>query len=276
MPELPEAETIVRGLRPALHGKVISRARVLRADILRTSPTRFRERVAGRRIQHVGRRGKNIVMELDPPAFLVVNLGMTGRLLTLPSASPSTHPAVRFTLDDGGVLIYDDVRRFGAVEILTPDEWESRSTAMGPEPLDGRFTGRDMFARLQASRSPIRSWLLDQRRVAGVGNIYANEALWRAGVHPARPANTLTRKEGIALHRAIRSVLLSAIEHGGTPLRNYRDASGKRGNNASRLCVYGRVRKPCIRCGTEIERIVFGNRSAFLCPECQPREKHHT
>lgn len=276
MPELPEAETIVRGLRPTLHGAVISRARVLRPDILRTSPARFRKHVSGRRIAQVGRRGKNIVMKLDPPAFLVVNLGMTGRLLTLPSASPSTHPAVRFTLDDGGVLIYDDVRRFGAVEILTPGEWKSRSEAMGPEPLDGRFTGREMFARLQTSRSPIRSWLLDQRRVAGVGNIYANEALWRARVHPARPANTLTRKEGDALHRAIRSVLLSAIKHGGTTLRNYRDASGKRGNNARRLGVYGRVRQPCARCGTEIERIVFGNRSAFLCPECQPWEKHRT
>lgn len=276
MPELPEAETIVRGLRPALHGTVISKARVLRPDILRTSPARFRKHVAGRRIQHVGRRGKNIVMELDPPGFLVINLGMTGRLLTLPSASPSTHPAVRFTLDDGGVLVYDDVRRFGAVEILTPGEWESRSAAMGPEPLDGRFTGRDMFARLQASRSPIRSWLLDQRRVAGVGNIYANEALWRARVHPARPANTLTRKEGDALLRAMRSVLLSAIEHGGTTLRNYRDASGERGNNARRLGVYGRVHKPCVRCGTEIERIVFGNRSAFLCPECQPWEQDQT
>lgn len=276
MPELPEAETIVRGLRPALHGAVISRARVLRPDILRTSTARFRKQVAGRRIEHVGRRGKNIVMELDPPGFLVVNLGMTGRLLTLPSASPSTHPAVRFTLTDGGVLVYDDVRRFGSVEILTPGEWESRSAAMGPEPLDDRFTGRDMFARLQASRSPIRSWLLDQRRVAGVGNIYANEALWRARVHPARPANTLTRKEGHALHRAIRSVLLSAIEHGGTTLRDYRDASGRRGNNARRLGVYGRVRQPCVRCGTGIERIVFGNRSAFLCPECQPWEPHHT
>ncbi|MEE8147466.1 MAG: DNA-formamidopyrimidine glycosylase family protein, partial [Longimicrobiales bacterium] len=119
MPELPEAETIVRGLRPALHGTVISRTRVLRPDILRTSPARFRKHVTGRRIQHVGRRGKNIVMELDPPGFLVVNLGMTGRLLTLPSASPSTHPAVRFALDRG-VLVFDDVRRFGTVEILTP------------------------------------------------------------------------------------------------------------------------------------------------------------
>jgi len=276
VPELPEAETIVRGLRPALHGTVISRARVLRPDILRTSPARFRKHVAGRRIQHVGRRGKNIVMELDPPGFLVVNLGMTGRLLTLPSVSPSTHPAVRFTLDDGGVLVYDDVRRFGRVEILTPGEWQSRSAAMGPEPLDPHFAGHDMLARLQTSRSPIRSWLLDQRRVAGVGNIYANEALWRARVHPARPANTLTRKEGHALHRAIRSVLLNAIANGGTTLRNYRDASGKRGNHARRLGVYGRVRKPCVRCGTEIVRIVFGNRSAFLCPECQPWERHQT
>ncbi|GMR12463.1 MAG: bifunctional DNA-formamidopyrimidine glycosylase/DNA-(apurinic or apyrimidinic site) lyase [Gemmatimonadota bacterium] len=276
MPELPEAEIIVRGLRPALDGAVIARARVLRPDILRTSPARFRKQVAGRRVLQVGRRGKNIVIELNPQGFLVVNLGMTGRLLTLPSASPSTHPAVRFSLDDGGVLVYDDVRRFGAVEILTPCEWEARSAAMGPEPLDARFTGPDMFARLQTSRSPVRSWLLDQRRVAGVGNIYANEALWRARVHPARPADTLTRKEGHALLQAVRLVLLSAIEHGGTTLRNYRNASGERGNNARRLGVYGRVGEPCIRCGTGIERLVFGSRSAFLCPRCQPWEKRRT
>ena len=274
MPELPEAETIVRGLQPALQGVVIEKAHVLRHDILRTSPTRFRRNVAGRRILHVGRRGKNIVMEMDPPGFLVVNLGMTGRLLMLPSASKSTHPAVRFTLGGGGELIYDDVRRFGAVEILTSDEWESRSAAMGPEPLDGGFTGKDMFERLQASRSPIRSWLLDQRRVAGVGNIYASEALWRARVHPARPANTLTPKEGADLLRAVRTVLRSAIQNGGTTVRNYRNASGESGNNARRLAVYGRVQEPCVTCGTGIERIVFGNRSAFLCPECQPWEEN--
>lgn len=273
MPELPEAETIVRGLRPGLEGALIERARILRPDILRTSPSRFRKQVSGRTIRSVGRRGKNIVIELDPSALLVVNLGMTGKLITLPSASPSTHPAVRFQLDRGRVMVYDDVRRFGAVELLSPSEWQERSASMGPEPLDDAFTGRDMFQRLQASRAPARSWLLDQRRVAGVGNIYANEALWRARVHPARPANSLTLEEGSALHRAVRDVLRSAIENGGTTLRNYRDASGEPGKNAPRLAVYGRVGQPCIRCEGPIERIVFGNRSAFLCSECQPWKK---
>lgn len=270
MPELPEAETIVRGLRPNLEGAVIESARVLRPDILRTSPTRFRKQVTGRSVQAVGRRGKNIVIELAPPAVLMVNLGMTGRLVMLPSASPSTHPAIRFKLDRGRVMVYDDVRRFGAVELLSPAEWQDRSASLGPEPLDGAFTGQDMSQRLKASRSPVRSWLLDQRRVAGVGNIYANEALWRARIHPARPADSLTLEEGSALHRAVRKVLRSAIENGGTTLRNYRDASGEPGRNAPRLIVYGRVGEPCVRCRGLIEKIVFGNRSAFLCPECQP------
>lgn len=270
MPELPEAETIVRGLRPNLEGAVIESARVLRPDILRTSPTRFRKQVTGRSVRAVGRRGKNIVIELAPPAVLVVNLGMTGRLVMLPSASPSTHPAIRFKLDRGRVMVYDDVRRFGAVELLSPAEWQDRSASLGPEPLDSAFTGQDMSQRLKASRSPVRSWLLDQRRVAGVGNIYANEALWRARIHPARPANSLTLEEGSALHRAVRKVLRSAIENGGTTLRNYRDASGEPGKNAPRLIVYGRVGEPCVRCRGLIEKIVFGNRSAFLCPECQP------
>jgi formamidopyrimidine-DNA glycosylase len=285
MPELPEAETIVRGLRPALVGRTIASTEVVHADVLREPRDPFRRKVAGRRIVDVGRRGKNVVLGLDGGDVLAVNLGMTGRLLPSGGAIPwpgdggragarhaseSSHPAVRFELDGGGALVFDDTRRFGTVECLSEDEWRGRSERMGPEPLAKGFTGDALWGRLQASRTPVRSWLLDQRRIAGVGNIYANEALFLAAVHPRRPANGLTRDEARALHRGLRRVLRKAIDAGGTTLRDYRDASGARGRYANRLLVYGREGEPCSRCGAEIRRVVFGGRSAFHCPACQP------
>lgn len=299
MPELPEAETIVRGLRPAVVGRTISSAEVVHADVLREPRGPFARKVAGRRIVEIGRRGKNVVMRLDAGRVLAVNLGMTGRLLpsgkngprpelrdrsagadrrraggdrvaSAARAGDASHPAVRFRLDDGGTLVFDDTRRFGTVECLSEQEWRRRSERMGPEPLDGTFTGDSLWARLKASRSPVRSWLLDQRRIAGVGNIYANEALFLAGVHPRRPANGLSQDEARALHRGVRRVLREAIDAGGTTLRDYRDASGGEGRYATRLLVYGREGEPCSRCRAEVGRVVFGGRSAFFCPSCQP------
>lgn len=272
MPELPEAETLVRGLRPVLTGRRIVQARVHHADVLRVPARAFRERVRGRRIEAVERRAKNVVLRLDD-GVLVVNLGMTGWLAPLgfPDRSPPrpTHPALTFRLDEGR-LVFDDVRRFGCVEALEPDAWRERSAALGPEPLEAGFTPEVLGTALAASRSPLRSWLLDQRRVAGVGNIYACEACFRARVHPARPANTLDRAEAEALHRAIRGVLAAAVEAGGTTIRDYRNADGEPGTFVRRLEVYGREGEPCLRCTTPVERTVFGNRSAFFCPACQP------
>ena len=274
VPELPEAETIARGLRATIVGDEIRRARVLRPDILRQPAREFRAKVAEKRIEGVGRRGKNLLVDLEGSLVLAVNLGMTGRLL--PFARPPrgearpSHPAVRFALGGGGVLFYDDVRRFGSVEALTRDEWKARSKRMGPEPLDSAYTPGDLHAACLKSRSPLRSWLLDQRRIAGVGNIYANEALFMAGVSPTRPARTITRQEAENLHGSLREVLGRAIEAGGTTLRDYRDAAGAEGTFARELSVYGRKDEPCPRCGTAIERIVISNRSAFLCPLCQP------
>lgn len=274
MPELPEAETIVRGLRPALVGRTVTAANVLHADVLRAPVARFRAHVTGRRITAVGRRGKNVLMRLSGDRVLAVNLGMTGRLL--PSAGgarepeASTHPAVVFTLDDGERLVFDDTRRFGTIECLSGGEWLARSERMGPEPLADSFTGEELWERLRASRSPVRSWLLDQRRIAGVGNIYANEALFLARVHPQRPAKGVSRDEAAALHRGMRRLLRKAIEAGGTTLRDYRDASGREGRYARRLLVYGRDGGACTRCRSEIRRVVFGGRSAFYCPDCQP------
>lgn len=272
MPELPEAETLVRGLRPALVGRSIVHARVHHADVLRVPARQFRARVRGRRFVAVSRRAKNVVLELND-GVIVVNLGMTGWLapMGMPDRAPPrpTHPAITFRLDVGR-LVFDDVRRFGCVEALDPELWRTRSESLGPEPLTDAFTPDLLFDRLTTSRSPVRSWLLDQRKVAGVGNIYACEACFRAKIHPARRGITVTRPEAEALHRGIRDVLGAAVDAGGTTIRDYRNADGGSGEFVHRLDVYGREGDPCHRCDAPVERIVFGNRSAFLCPSCQP------
>ena len=274
MPELPEAETIVRGLRTAVLGEVIRRVEVLHQDILRQPKARFVRGVKGRRIDGIGRRGKNVLIRLDGDRLIAVNLGMTGRLLPFPTLpkgeSRPRHPAVRFRFDSGALLVFDDTRRFGTVEAFTEDEWQRRSARMGPEPLDSGYRAQDLFEALQRSRAPARSWLLDQKKIAGVGNIYANEALYLAGVHPQREARHVGRREAVALHRAVRRVLRDAIRAGGTTIRDYRNAEGERGEYARQLHVYGRDGEPCLRCRSRICRIVFANRSAFYCPTCQP------
>lgn len=274
MPELPEAETIVRGLRSRIVGSVVSTMDVVHADVLMSPPDVFSEKVRGRSIEGVGRRGKNVVIRLAHGGVVAVNLGMTGRLFPVArgEAPPpeASHPAVLFHFREGNALLFDDTRRFGRVEHLDPSEWQERSRTMGPEPLESRFSAARLSEGLSRSRAPIRSWLLDQRRVAGIGNIYANEALHRAGVHPYRAARSLDRSEIRRLHRAIRAVLRRAIEAGGTTIRDFRGADGIRGEFVNELAVYGRRTEPCPRCRTPIRRIVFGGRSAFFCPRCQP------
>lgn len=224
-------------------------------------------------MERVGRRGKNVLFRLDGGRALLVNLGMTGRLL-LPDpgggAVEGGHPGVRIHFHDGTPLTYDDVRRFGALEILGARGWRLRNRALGPEPLSAGFTAELMGRSAARSRSPIRSWLLDQRRVAGVGNIYANEALWEARIHPLRPASSLDASEVRRLHRALRRILRAAIEARGTTLRDYRDAEGGEGSFGGLLRVYGREGFPCPRCGAVVERGVLSNRSFFVCRRCQP------
>lgn len=274
MPELPEAETIVRGLRPAVVGATIRGVEVVHADILRQPPRRFARAARGRTIEAVARRGKNVLFRLDGGAILAVNLGMTGRLLPFPKtprgARRPTHPALILRFHGGGVMIFDDQRRFGTAEVLDAEAWAERDHRMGPEPLERGFTPARLYRGLQGSRSPLRSWLLDQRRVAGIGNIYAAEALYLAGLHPHDPANRVTRDEATALHAGIRTVLRAAIDQGGTTIRDYRNADGKEGRYARRLHVYGRDGAACLTCGDTVQRLVFSNRSAFFCPTCQP------
>lgn len=278
VPELPEAETIVRGLRELLEGRQIHSVRVIRSDVVEGPASRFIGGLQGRIVQQVGRRGKNVVIQLDDGSNFVVNLGMSGRLLFRSPADlspPPTHPVAEMPLVEGdreaaGTLIYHDIRRFGLLRILSPRDYRKWSNSLGPEPLGRGFTTRYLVEACAASRSPIRSWLLDQRRLAGVGNIYANEALHRAGIHPRTRACRIPADRIPPLHRAVRRVLKDAIEARGTTLRDYRTAQGWEGSYAGALRVYGRDGESCPRCGTLVEREVFGNRSAFFCPSCQP------
>jgi formamidopyrimidine-DNA glycosylase len=256
-------------------GRRIRSAEILHGDVLREPPDRFAERIRGRQVKSVERRGKNVLLVLDADLLVAVNLGMTGRLLPFPTPAAAEraggHPAVRFRLESGGALVFDDTRRFGTVECLSAAAWSERSGRMGPEPLDESFTPEALHRALRTSRAPVRSWLLDQRKVAGVGNIYANEALHLAGIHPRTEAGAVTRTQAERLHVAVRDVLRSAIRAGGTTIRDYRNAEGGEGRYARRLLVYDRAGEPCSRCGRTIRRTVFGGRSAFHCPGCQRR-----
>ena len=281
MPELPEVETIVRELKPILPDRDILRVRVIRDDLLREEPDSFRRALEGTSIEDVARRGKKIVLKIQGGTVLTVNLGMTGQLLfsqdrksTEPTVYDSPpHLGIAFHLSGEARLNYVDVRRFGCLRRLTEGEWATEEKRLGPEPLDPALTASVLHRRLQGSRAPARSWLLDQTRIAGIGNIYAVEALFMAGIHPETPAGLLNPSQARNLLTALREVLRRAIAAGGTTLRDYRTASGETGRFSSSLRAYGREGEPCPRCNTPMQRIVFANRSAFLCPRCQPRTR---
>ena len=221
MPELPEVETVVRTLRGPLVGRRIARTQVFRPDVVAGGPARLARALHGRRIERVERRAKNVLVALDGRVLLRVHLGMTGKLLHYPRGvrARTPHACVRIRLVGGGSLVYDDVRRFGGLEAMDEAAWRAREARLGPEPLDPDFDAAELWAALRRSRAPVRSWLLDGRRIAGVGNIYANEALFLAGVHPQRPASSLTRPQAAALLAGLRETLSRAIELGGTTLQ---------------------------------------------------------
>lgn len=271
MPELPEVETIARDLDPRLVGRRITGVTITHDDVIHGDPAAFADAVVGPRIVSVGRRGKNVVVRREDDARLVVNLGMTGRLVTSDAARADelNHVAVSFRLDDGRDLLYDDTRRFGLLTLYDPAEWRQRDDELGLEPLAPELTTDALWAMTRASRTPIRNFLLDQYRVAGVGNIYALEALFRAGIRPTRRSHRVTRKEADALREALRDVLARAIEHRGTTFSDYRDASGEAGGFEPLLQVYGREGEPCRSCGAPVKRKVLTNRSVFYCPTCQ-------
>jgi formamidopyrimidine-DNA glycosylase len=272
MPELPEVETVAQGLRASLVGCTITEVKVLWArSVVPPDPATFARRLTGQAVTDVGRRGKWLVMALSGGDMLLIHLRMSGRLLLEPEAClDSRHLRVLFLLDDGRRLSFVDQRKFGRLHLT--DNPTQVLGALGPEPLSDEFTAEQLGEMLAQRRGRIKSLLLNQRFLAGLGNIYADESLWRARIHPLRPANTLAPAEVRRLHEAIRSVLLAAIASGGTTLQDatYQQTNGRAGEFANRLAVYGQAGQPCLRCSTTVERIRVSQRSTHFCPHCQP------
>ena len=276
MPELPEVETVVRGLRPRLKGRRIRRLQIRQPLVVRGSLAGFRRALTGARIGQVGRRGKYILLELRPATrrarrrWWIVHLGMTGQLYACaPTAPLLPHTHVVAWLSSGEQLRFRDQRRFGKMLVLADAQLPAYFAALGPEPFR---IGFDRFCALFAGRrAPVKSLLLNQNRLRGLGNIYSSEALFAAGLHPATPAGALSRTGLTRLFRAIRRVLRKAIAGQGTTISDYRTAEGVPGDYQNYLRVYDREGEPCPRCGTRIERVVIAGRSAHFCSQCQPR-----
>ncbi|HEX7003781.1 MAG TPA: bifunctional DNA-formamidopyrimidine glycosylase/DNA-(apurinic or apyrimidinic site) lyase [Trueperaceae bacterium] len=277
IPELPEVETVRRELEPWLTGRTILRVELVEAV---PGPKYARlERATGQRIVRVGRRGKFIIMPLSragaaPAEELVVHLGMTGVISHCP---PADHLRVRLELDQGPMptLYFRDVRRFGRFLVVPAGDYRLLPTldAMGPEPLSDEFTARGFHQALLRSSVPVKTYLLSQKPVAGVGNIYADEALWLARVHPETPAQLVSRAKAQELHEAIRTVLEASVAAQGTTLNDYRTVNGEVGAFLEQLAVYGHAEEPCRRCGTPISRTVIGGRSTHFCSRCQRRRR---
>jgi formamidopyrimidine-DNA glycosylase len=274
VPELPEVETIRRQLEPLLVGRRLGEAWAFPHP--KFSPALD---VGPALIESVGRRGKYLLLGLDDDRELIVHLGMTGSL-RVRSAGDTGDAYVRawWSLDDtsaggpgggGEALEYRDIRRFGRLAVASGGAYAGTLAVQGPDALDPSLTAEAFWRALRASRRAVKTQLLSQRPVAGVGNIYADEALWRVGLNPAR--RTVTRAQAAALLAALRAVMTASIRDGGTTLTTYRDVAGREGRNQQRLDVYGQARLPCPRCGTELRSRVLDGRTATWCPVCQPR-----
>ncbi|MEQ8605079.1 MAG: bifunctional DNA-formamidopyrimidine glycosylase/DNA-(apurinic or apyrimidinic site) lyase [Marivibrio sp.] len=289
MPELPEVETVVRGLRPALEGRVIARADLRRPDLRFPLPARFAERLEGRRIVALSRRAKYILAELDDGEVWLTHLGMTGRF-TVDAAAGATatsgqvghnsgwaliepHDHLILETEAGARVVFNDARRFGYMDLLPAGgvETSKHLKDLGPEPLSGAFDAAWLTAALAGKRTPIKAALLDQKVVAGLGNIYVCEALWRAGISPKRSAHTVPGARARRLVPAIKAVLAAAIEAGGSSLRDYRQTSGELGYFQHVWDAYDREGTPCRKpgCAGVIRRIVQSGRSSFYCPAHQ-------
>jgi len=281
MPELPEVETVRRGLEPVLVGNAFARVEQRRPDLRFPLPKDFGMRLSGRRVEALDRRAKYLLARLDDGEVLVMHLGMTGRFSINGSATkpPPKHEHIVFHLGDGTAVRYSDTRRFGLMDLVPAATLDSHALfkGLGVEPLSEALTPEWLAARLKGKANSIKAALVDQRLIAGLGNIYAGEALYRAGVSPLRLAGGLATKSGKptkkteALVAAVKAVLDDAIKAGGSSLRDYKRADGTLGEFQHRFKVYDREGKPCPRkgCGGTVRRIVQGGRSTFYCPTCQ-------
>ena len=271
MPELPEVETIRRDLAAAIVGRRVLRSEVLDASLVHApSVAAFSRGLCGKTVQLVGRRGKYLLVHLDD-GVLVLHLMMSGRIFLRPADDPVEHTRLIVEFDEGPALHFVDTRRFGRAWLLPPPAIDTLLASLGPEPLEPGFDGRVLRAALEGRRRAIKPTLLDQRIVAGVGNIYADEALWLARIHPDTPAGSLSLRRLNNLARAIVATLRAGIEHGGTSFRTHVGSDGERGRYQERLNVFQRTGEPCPRCGRAIERLVIGQRGTHICPRCQRR-----
>jgi len=272
LPELPEVATIRVQLAPKVEGRVVERLEILDPRwTLPLAPEQVADAVVGRRVEHLGRRGKYFVWELEGDVFLLVHLRMTGNLLyDAPADTPYTR--VVFGLDDGHELRFCDPRRFGTGEIAIGTEARDAFFAerLGIEPLGGELTGERLRALAKGRRAPIKAFLLDQRRIAGVGNIYADEALFRARIHPLRPAGSLKLAQYEALAEAVRDALTAGLHAGGATIDDFRHTDGVYGAFQHEFQIHLREGEPCIVCGGTVVKFVAGGRGTYACPTCQP------
>ncbi|MSP95255.1 MAG: bifunctional DNA-formamidopyrimidine glycosylase/DNA-(apurinic or apyrimidinic site) lyase [Alphaproteobacteria bacterium] len=289
MPELPEVETVRRGLKPALEGHVVAALSVRRRDLRVAFPERFAERLKGRRMVSLRRRAKYLLLDLEGGETLIMHLGMSGRFTIHGPAAPPAMPGrfhnqiaadgsgngkhdhVVFETEEGVRIVFTDHRRFGLMLLAKTDAVEQHSLfdGMGPEPLGDDFTPTVLSAALKGKKTPIKSALLDQCVVAGLGNIYVCEALFRSGISPKRLARTVAGPRCEKLVPAIKKVLGEAIKAGGSTLRDYKKADGELGYFQHHFAVYDREGEPCPGCKGTIKRIVQAGRSTFYCPSCQ-------
>jgi formamidopyrimidine-DNA glycosylase len=277
MPELPEVETVVRGLRLSLPGRSVVEVRFGKTDFVEDSAA-IAERLPGTRISDVTRLGKFICIGLEAGAakasplsrfYLIIHLGMTGQLtLILSGESVAPHTHCFFLLDDGRELRYTDIRRFGRMLLIPEPGLADFKGQLGKEPLE--ISAEEFYRYFGSRRARVKALLLDQKVLRGIGNIYADESLFRARLHPARIAENLTKKQLLALHGAVRQVLADAIRSRGSSISDYVDSEGNRGEFQLRHRVYQRDGKPCFRCKTIIRRVVVAGRSSHFCPSCQP------
>ncbi|HLY62882.1 MAG TPA: bifunctional DNA-formamidopyrimidine glycosylase/DNA-(apurinic or apyrimidinic site) lyase [Terriglobia bacterium] len=281
MPELPEVETVLRGLKKRILGRWLGAAEVRHHQVIAGSPDDFVQQVSGRRILSAQRKGKAIAIELGPrnedevahKQYLLVRLGMTGQFTINSIAEPlEPHTHVRLRLEDGDEEIrYVDARRFGRLRCLMRAELDKVFGGLGPDAR--RITEEQFQETLRGRRSPLKSWLMNQQFLAGVGNIYADESLYLARLNPLMEAGRLSAEQSRRLLRAVKRVLDHAVELQGTSFRDYIDIEGRPGNFLPQLRVYQRTGKPCRRCRQPIERVIISGRSSHFCPQCQPRPR---
>ena len=274
MPELPEVETVRRGLEKLILGKKISSIEIRYPKMIKTDLHAFQKEMTGQVIQTMGRRGKYLLFYLSDKV-LISHLRMEGKYFYYPDQVPERkHAHVLIHFEDGGTLVYEDVRKFGTLELLAPELLDSYfiSKKLGPEPTEKDFDLGSFKLALKKSKKPIKSHLLDQTLVTGLGNIYVDEVLWRAKVHPSRTSNSLTAQEARKVHDETINVLGQAVEKGGSTIRTYTNAFGEDGTMQEFHQVYDKAGQACSRCETIIEKIQLGGRGTHFCPKCQRRK----